>query len=138
MRLKSFGSLGLGLALVLAGRVGLADGTEYLSLPQNTESFSDFPARGALSVAATGGALYVGTSQGLAISQDSGKTFKTRTTAQGLPGNAIKYLLVSGSNLWAYTDNGNAISKDGGNTFTPKVGYGLGSNSVNAGLRTRA
>lgn len=73
--------------------------------------------------AAPKGTLYVGTSNGLSISTDNGKTFTVKTTADGIGDKNIYDIGFFGSKLYLVTKAGLSISADGAGTFTniPKV-----------------
>jgi hypothetical protein len=85
-----------------------------------------------MSVVAEGTNVYVATQPGgLAISTDSGASFTTRTTAQGLGHNNVYAVFVNGAYVYAGTNNGLSISTNSGASFVNKTtADGLGDNVV--------
>jgi hypothetical protein len=69
---------------------------------------------------------------GLKISTDSGATLNsTKTTAQGLASNNVKYVNVDGTKIYVCTDLGFSFSINSGTTFTTKTFVnGLGNNDT--------
>jgi len=79
-------------------------------------------------VACAGGAVYVATDVGLAISTDRGDHFTAlRTTANGLDANDVTAVAVAGTNVYAgtygsaTTGKSFAVSVDGGATFAARL-----------------
>ena len=68
---------------------------------------------------AVGDVVYVATWTGLSISTDGGRTFVTRSTADGLASDALRRVAVSGDTVYAGTwGRGVSVSSDGGKSFT--------------------
>ena len=68
---------------------------------------------------------------GLSISRDCGKSWSTRTIANGLGHKDLNGVFVVGSTIYAATKAGLSISTDGGTTFTSRTSaQGLSGNSV--------
>jgi len=73
----------------------------------------------------------VATTDGVSISTDSGATFTTKTTTNGLGSNFVNEVYAVGSTVYAATGGGLSISTNGGTTFTNKTtSDGLGDNNV--------
>lgn len=71
----------------------------------------------------TGDTMIVGTNKGLAISNDNGVTFSTRTRVDnGLASDCIHEIFVNEQSIFVATAHGLSISKNGGTSFaTPKI-----------------
>ncbi len=79
-------------------------------------------------VYATGSTVYAATLNGLSVSTDRGKSFKTALKVDWMRG-----VYAVGSTVYVATDGGLHISTDGGNTFAHKTTTnGLGNNAVSA------
>ncbi|MCF6776686.1 YCF48-related protein [Thiotrichales bacterium 19X7-9] len=65
--------------------------------------------------------LYIITSLGLSISNDSGKTWNNKTAANGLIGGEIYGGSIEGKNIYLTTELGILISNDGGNSWLHRV-----------------
>ena len=77
--------------------------------------------------------MFVGTSKGLSISTDNGKTFVTRTTQDGLAADLVYCMAEDAGTLYFGTIDGLSISTDGGMTFTNRsTEHGLFSNRINS------
>jgi len=106
------------------------DGTSWTridTLPKSNTLFS-------YSILAQGKKIYLATSQGLFISEDEGKSWLVRTTADGLSRSSLSSLAVVGQNVYLGTNGGGmCISTDGGKTWTIKsTAHGLGDAQVNS------
>lgn len=62
--------------------------------------------------------MYVGTDTGLSISSDGGKTFTTKTIADGLNNLDVVSVMANGENVYAATKDTINVSHDEGKTFT--------------------
>ncbi|PIW06024.1 MAG: hypothetical protein COW40_01480, partial [Cytophagales bacterium CG17_big_fil_post_rev_8_21_14_2_50_40_13] len=62
--------------------------------------------------------IYVGTSKGLAISDDNGDTFRILTTTDGLINNNVKRVFESDGVIYLGTDHGISATSNEGLTFT--------------------
>ncbi|MEO0340328.1 MAG: hypothetical protein AAF242_14100, partial [Bacteroidota bacterium] len=76
----------------------------------NSDSGVGFPAFGSFEVHANGDNIYVATSGGLAISNDGGTSWISRTTADGLPGDFVFSVFEKDGTIYVGTLSPNAIS----------------------------
>jgi photosystem II stability/assembly factor-like uncharacterized protein len=91
--------------------------SQFVTVPQSYADFTSLPSGVVNSVAVNGSTLYVATSGGLAISNNGGTTYSTKTIKNGLGSDGVLSVYVQGNNVLAGTYGGLALSIDGGNTF---------------------
>jgi len=92
---------------------------KFRSLPQGLPGYAKICGHRLKAIHYDDGNLYVGCKGGgLSISQDHGISFKTVTTAEGLPHNYINDIAIDGDNIYVATPNGVGFSDDGGLSFT--------------------
>jgi len=73
--------------------------------------------------------IYAATDSGLSVSLDGGKTFSTKTKADGLGSDAVRKVIVDSNIIYAATHDGLSISTDDGKSFQNKTTEnGLGIN----------
>lgn len=90
----------------------------FKTLPQNVVGFDSFPTNGGVSgVSVDGTNLYVATYAGLAVSNNSGTTWSTKTAYNGLRDNIVYGVYGSGQTVIAMTNSGWSKSINGGATF---------------------
>lgn len=106
----------------------------YLSLPTLDKGISlASPYVSKIAVYNEGKDMYVATDGGLSISHDSGATYRSYTTNDGLANNRIRAVDASadGQIIALASSSGLTLSTDGGKTFTVKTTEdGLGSNAI--------
>jgi hypothetical protein len=101
-----------------------AEGVAFRTYPQNASGFNSIPSNRPKSFVSNGSNYYLGTDGGLSISSDSGTTWTTHTTAQGLPANQVNRIAVNGNTIAAATFYGLGLSTDGGTTWTSNISFG--------------
>lgn len=94
------------------------------SIPYNMQDYTKIASRHVNKVFAKESTVYAATNRGLSISHDNGKTWRTRTTANGLGSNKILDVFASNTTIYALAHGqfgGLSISKDGGVTWRNTV-----------------
>ncbi|MCF6776392.1 hypothetical protein L3V83_07365 [Thiotrichales bacterium 19X7-9] len=121
-------------ALPQVKRLKINNYPEYYSIPQNASRVHDGLADNVTYTTSVDskGVIYAGTTGGLSISKDGGKTFIYKTTADGLAGNKVSSIFIdSDDTLYIGTNMGLSISEDGAKTFTNRTeANGLGHDDV--------
>jgi photosystem II stability/assembly factor-like uncharacterized protein len=135
---RAVGAAGrLGLEEDHAGRITpvplplLPSPFRFVSVPQGLSDFRELPSRMITSFSSRGASVLAGTyGGGLASSINSGVSWKTFTTAQGLPHNRVYAVFLNDKLMLAGFDSGVALSRDEGATWqTFGVGNGFGLNT---------
>ena len=76
---------------------------EFWTLPQNIATYAEIGTNLINDLYICGKIIYAATDQGLSISTDSGSTWVTKTTSNGLKDNRIRAVFASGSMIYPAT-----------------------------------
>lgn len=106
-------------------------GPEYIHAPMDNSCYEEIGSNIVNDVVVSGSNIYLATNNGLSISTDSGATFATKTTTDGLGSNLINGVYLYSGNIYVATSQGVSYSTDSGVSFTNRTtADGLGSDNV--------
>jgi ligand-binding sensor domain-containing protein len=105
---------------------------QFISLPQNHPLFNSIASNRVNNFFIDSAAkMYASTDYGLSISSNSGTSWTTKTTSNGLAHNQINDTYAVGIDIFVATENGLSVSDNNGETFeTMTTTEGLPSNQI--------
>lgn len=89
----------------------------FLTWPQNATTYDTLAGNSISALLEFGDTIFVGTESGISISSDAGKTWKSRTTSNGLGHLNVDHLIKRGSEIYAISESGVSVSYDKGNSW---------------------